>query len=142
MLITTSGNKEALLNALRRKQEKVDTEYPDTLLQIWHYYVLFKHSSEVQKTSLIDYFSTHRCNPLVAAALVRPGKQANKKLFRLIKDHYMHESGSSAWQAEIMYSKWWLPLFKIARYDSHDYDHFMKSSNFPGLFKLFTPHTT
>lgn len=140
VLLMTSTNKEALINALQSKQKKIDAEYPDTLLQIWHYYVLFKHSSETQKNVLIDYFSTHRCNPLVATALVRSGKETNKKLFRLIRDQYIQESGSSQWQAEIMYSKWWLPLFKIARYDPHDYDHFMKSSNFPELLKLFPLH--
>lgn len=137
VLLGKSENPESNLVALCRKQAKVDTEYPDTLLQIWHYYILFKYSSDVQKTAIISRFTQRSCNPLVAAAMVRPGKGQNKDLFRLIQNHYIQESGSSHWQAEIMFSKWWLPLFKISRYDPHDYAHFMKSCNFPDILRRF-----
>ncbi len=40
-----------------------------------------------------------------------------------------------------MYSKWWLPLFKIKRYDEHNYDSFMCSNNFPNVLKVFSNHT-
>ena len=72
--------------------------------------------------------------------MVIPGKGKNKELFRLIRDHYIQESSSSQWKSEIMFSKWWLPLFKIARYDSHNYDQFMKSNNFPDILRQFSPH--
>ena len=63
------------------------------------------------------------------------------ELYKIIRDAYKQESGSAQWQSEIMYSKWWLPLFKISRYDSHDYDHFMKSNNFPQLLRIFPAHS-
>ena len=134
-------NPAPLLDALRRKQAKVDTEYPDTILQIWHYYILFRHSNDMDRRSMIVALKNKHFNPLVAAAMVSPGKEQNKELYKLIRDSYVQESKSTCWQAEIMNSKWWLPLFKISRYDSHDYDHFMKSNNFPQLLKLFADHT-
>ncbi len=141
-LLNIAFDKDPLLNALLHKQQKIDTEYPDTLLQIWYYYILFKHSSDTQKTHMISEFKIKQYNPLIAASMVRPGKNMNKDLFCSIKDHYIKETGSTHWQSEIMYSKWWLPLFKIARYDSHNYEHFMKSINFPKILKLFSTHTT
>ena len=132
---------EPLLNALQRKRFKVDAEYPDTVLQIWHYYVLFRHSDDADRAAMIAELKGKRFNPLVAAAMVLPGKGKNKELYKMIRDSYMQEAGASQWQAGIMNSKWWLPLFKIARYDSHDYDHFMKSNNFPKLFRIFPEHT-
>ncbi len=140
ILLEKAANREPYLSALLRKQEKIDTEYPDTILQIWHHYILFKHSPNPQKAAMVSALAHGHCNPLVAAAMVVPGKGKNKELFRIIRDRYIQESGSTQWQAEIMFSKWWLPLFKIARYDSHDYDHFMKSSNFPTILRQFSPH--
>ncbi|MGM9618662.1 MAG: RNA-directed DNA polymerase [Oscillospiraceae bacterium] len=140
-LLENSADREPLLRALRNKLPKVDAEYPDTLLQVWHYDVLFRYSDGAGKSAMISGFKQKHCNPLVAAAMVQPGKERNKELFRLIRDQYKQESGSTRWQSEIMYSKWWLPLFKLARYDSHDYDHFMKSNNFPKLLRLFPAHT-
>ena len=55
-------------------------------------------------------------------------------------DTYVTESGSQQWKNEIMYSKWWLPLFKIFRYDSHNYCNFMKSENFPLVLRAFPLH--
>lgn len=132
---------EPLLNALQRKRFKVDAEYPDTVLQIWHYYILFRHSDDTDRAAMIAELKSKRFNPLVAAAMVLPGKGKNKELYKMIRDLYIQEAGPSQWQAGIMNSKWWLPLFKIARYDSHDYDHFMKSNNFPKLFRIFPDHT-
>lgn len=128
---------EPLLNALQRKRFKVDAEYPDTVLQIWHYYILFRHSDDVGRAAMIAELKGTHVNPLVAAAMVLPGKGKNKELYEMIRDLYIQEAGYSQWKAGIMNSKWWLPLFKISRYDCHDYDHFMKSNNFPKLFRVF-----
>ena len=130
-----------LLEAMQRKQSKIDAEYPDTILQIWHCYVLFRHSNDANRSSMITSLKNKHFNPLVATAMVLPGKKQNKELYKIIRDAYKQESGSAQWQSEIMYSKWWLPLFKISRYDSHDYDHFMKSNNFPQLLRIFPAHS-
>ena len=129
-----------LISALKRKQSKIDAEYPDTILQIWHYYVLFRYSSNLDRANMIASLKCKHFNPLVATCMVLSGKGTNKELYKIIRDAYKQESGSSQWQSEIMNSKWWLPLFKISKYDSHDYDHFMKSNNFPPLLKVFSTH--
>lgn len=139
VLLEKATDRGPYLDALRRKQGKVDTEYPDIILQVWHYYVLFKYSSSAHRASMVSALAQGHCHPLVAAAMVIPGKGKNKELFRLIRDHYIQESSSSQWKSEIMFSKWWLPLFKIARYDSHNYDKFMKSNNFPDILRQFSP---
>ena len=140
MLLSKAADADSLLEALRRKQKKVDTEYPDTILQIWHYYVLFKYSSDEKKATIISSFLGKRCNPLVAAVMVVYGEGKNQELFNLIRDHYIQEAGNSQWKEEIMYSKWWLPLFKIARYDSYNYDEFVQSSDFPQILRKFPMH--
>lgn len=141
-LLSTAVDTKPLLNALRRKQERIDTEYTDTLLQIWHYYILFKYSTETERAKIISSFGHKRINPLVAASMVVSGNGKNKELFNLIRDSYINESDSTQWKKEIMYSKWWLPLFKIARYDSYNYNSFMQSNNFPEVLRLFPVHQT
>lgn len=140
-ILEHTPDSEALMDSLRKKQGRINAEYPDTVFQIWQYYVLFRHSDEDNRSAMIKSLKDKTFNPLVAAAMVLPGKGKNRELYKLIRDLYIKESDSKQWQNEIMYSKWWLPLFKISRYDSHDYDHFMKSSNFPALLKSFTEHT-
>ena len=101
---------------------------------------LFRHSNHEDQINMIATLKDKHFNPLLAACMVLSGKGKNKELYKIIRDAYIQESGSSQWQSEIMNSKWWLPLFKISRYDSHDYDHFMKSNNFPPLLKAFSTH--
>lgn len=141
-ILVNSENKEVLINAMQRKQVKIDAEYPDTVLQIWHYYVLFRHSDTKKQGEMIASIGRKKLNPLIVAAMVVEGKGKNKILFQTIRDEYVNESGSTQWKAEIMYSKWWLPLFKIWRYDTYDYDHFMRSNNFLYLLKTFSLHET
>ena len=139
-LLLKADDTQAMLNALINKRNKIDEEYPDTLLQIWHYYVLFRHSDDAAKAQILNSIKAKKYNPLVITTMVLPGKNCNRELFVYIRDTYIEESQTEHWQQEIMYSKWWLPLFKIFRYDSHNYDHFMNSSNFPSILKVFSRH--
>ena len=140
-LLCSATETAPLIEALKRKQAKIDTEYPDTILQIWHYYILFLHSSDEERNAMVSALKSQHVNPLVATAMVLPGKEKNRELYKLICDQYKQESGSTQWKKEIMNSKWWLPLFKISRYDSHDYDNLMSSENFPELLRMFQNHT-
>lgn len=139
-LLRLAPNSVPLLVALKQKQEKIDAEYPDTLLQIWHYHVRFAHANKEEQKAMILGLKGKRFHPLVAATMVLPGDRENKMLFSSIRDLYIQETGSLQWRKEIMQSKWWLPLFKIMRYDSHNYDNFMDSKNIPELLKLFPKH--
>ncbi|MBR2927912.1 MAG: RNA-directed DNA polymerase [Oscillospiraceae bacterium] len=140
LLLSKASEPAPLLEALQQKQEKIDAEYPDTLLQIWHYHVRFLRADEAARAAMIKGLKGKRFHPLVATAMVLPGKGNNKTLFGLIRDLYKQESSSTQWQSEIMNSKWWLPLFKIMRYDPHNYDSFMESTNIPELLRLFPIH--
>lgn len=139
-LLNVAPDAALLLTTLQQKQEKIDGEYPDTLLQIWHYYIRFLHSDKIARTGMIRALKGKRFHPLIAATMVLSGNGNNKELFCLIRDLYIQETNSSQWRKEIMQSKWWLALFKIMRYDSHNYDNFMESKNIPELFKLLPKH--
>lgn len=140
LILEREENRAELLVSLRRKEAKIDAEYPDTILQIWHYYVLFRYSSDEERMKMVKSLRTKHFNPLVASTMVLPGKKKNKELYSIILEAYKAEAGETGWQSTIMNSRWWLPLFKISRYDAHNYDHFMQSSNFPTLLKMFSSH--
>ena len=130
-----------MVDSLIKKQTIVDKEYPDTLMQIWYYYLVFKYASDEQKEELITSATHVTYNPLVLSAMVTCGKKRNSQLFKIIRDTYIRESVSNQWKKKIMFSKWWLPLFKISRYDSHNYDSFIKSRNFPEILRMFGSHS-
>ncbi len=142
LIIPLSPTKYNVTVALWRKRAKIDNEYPDTLLQIWYYYVLFKHCDDAEKQNLLDSIEEKNYNPLIIACMVVPGKGNNRQLFNYIKNTYSKDTQSEGaeWKKHIMYSKWWLPLFKIKRYDEHNYESFMCSNNFPQTLKGFSPH--
>lgn len=140
LILEREADSAEFIAALQRKGPKIDAEYPDTILQIWHYYVLFRYSSDEARMEMVKSLRTKHFNPLVASTMVLRGKKKNKELYSIIRDAYKLEAGEAGWQATIMNSRWWLPLFKISRYDSHNYDHFMQSANFPDLLKMFLPH--
>lgn len=69
--------------------------------------------------------------------MIEKGNHKNNNIYRYIRDCYIEESNSDSWRAEIMNSKWWLPLFRIKLYDDYNYDNFMNSSNIPRIFNCF-----
>ncbi len=142
-LLESSSQQIDLIESLQRKSSKIDNEYPDTLLQIWYYYVLFKHCDDVTKTNMINNMKNRAYNPIVVSCMVSFGKQKNVEIFKYIRDTYKSEATvtDGEWKKHIMFSKWWLPLFKIKRYDEHNYDSFMCSNNFPNVLKVFSNHT-
>ena len=101
LLLSNSEGKSKMLCALEKKRSIIDTEYPDTTLQIWYYYILFRHSGDTSRSSLINSLQGKKYNPLVIASMVLPGKKNNLKLFSYIRDTYVTESGSQQWKNEI-----------------------------------------
>lgn len=138
--ILSINKDEELINALLRKRNKIDSEYADTLLQVWFYYLVFNYCNTKQRNDLVSSLSTQIYNPLVVASMISYGKASNKLVFKYIMNSYINESKSTNWRSEIMYSKWWVPLFKLKRYDSHNYENFMASKNFPDIYKEFSEH--
>jgi len=141
IILLKADNIDNLVKALALKRNKIDNEYPDTILQIWYYHILMRHSNSHDKGRIINDLGGKLYNPLVLTTMVEFGEKRNRKLFTYIRDTYINESGSNEWKKEIIYSKWWLPLFRILRYDTYNYDGFMKSKNIPQVFKLFSMHS-
>lgn len=135
LLLEQSENKEKLIKSLINKREKIDTEYSDTIFQIWHYFILFKYSDNAEKKSIIENLKGKKYNPLVITTMIEKGDKQNKEIFKYIKTCYIDEAGSKNWKSEIIFSKWWLPLFKIKQFDSYDYDKLMNSKHIPEILK-------
>ncbi len=138
--LLSANNKEEFQNVLQKKKEKIDAEFPDTIIQIWHYYLIFKYCDDAVKNAILDNLGNRRINPVVITCMVSLGDNLNAKIFNYIKNSYINETHSTNWQKEILFSRWWLPLFKIKRYDSFDYDGFMNSENFIDVFNDFSKH--
>ena len=134
-MLEQSENKEKLIKSLINKREKIDTEYSDTIFQIWHYFILFKYSDNAEKKSIIENLKGKKYNPLVITTMIEKGDKQNKEIFKYIKTCYIDEAGSKNWKSEIIFSKWWLPLFKIKQFDSYDYDKLMNSKHIPEILK-------
>lgn len=137
-IIKNSDNKEVLLNKLLSISDDIDLKFPNTILQIWHYYVITNNCESELTKKLIDRLNTSNDNPIILSAMVSNGKNTNKELFLYIKNSYTSLSGANNWKSEIMHSKYWLPLFVIRLKDTHDYEHWFNSNNYPDILKNFS----
>jgi len=137
---STEEIKKQFIESLVRKLSKIDGEYPDTILQIWHYYLLFKYSNGEERDAMIKRVVEGEYGPLVVTTAITSGKGKNRVLFNYIKERYLRDIDDDNWKASIMYSKWWLPIFRILRYDGHNYDNFFDSNNIPSVLKEFPLH--
>ena len=131
-------NESTYSTILIKKKNKIDREYPDTLIQIWHYYVMFKHCNDKQEQMIFSDLNTGEYNPLIIASMVKYGENQNREIFEYIVSSYKAEIKSEEWEKTIMFSKWWLPLLKIKRYDKYNYYNFMNSNNFIDVFNDFS----
>lgn len=132
------GDLAKYIDLLKNKTNIIDKEYEDTLVQIWHYYVLTGNLNDIEKISFLEERKTEGVikNPIILAMFVIDGKKKNTKLFKYILDMFKKETnGASDWKQKIMYSRWWLPLYKIWLNDNHNYENFMQTSLFPKVLK-------
>ncbi len=51
-------------------------------------------------------------------------------MWKYICDGYWNQTEETNWKSKIMFSKWWLPIFKIKMVDDYNYDRFLKASLF------------
>jgi len=131
-------DKERYIKQLALKTEIIDSEFSDTLLQIWHYYVITQFSSDFEKTALFNIPKQFIYNPIIVAMFVISGTKKNSHIFKYIKQSYCKEDITEDWKSRIMFSKWWISLFKIKQFDNYNYDNFMNSEAFPKVLKEFT----
>ena len=133
LIIENSENQERLIKILRNKTKYVNLEHSDTLMQIWHYYILSKNIPNNEFINLLVSESIE--NPIIITMSVKEGEKENKKLIDYIIRKFSFED--SEWKSHIMFSKWWLPLFKIYLVDGYNYYSFYNSKNFPRILSLF-----
>lgn len=132
--------KNRCIEQLKKKSNLIDNKFSDSLLQIWHYYVIFKYDAGY-RNDIIKDIKNKELSPIVVTMLVRDGKKNNKELFSYIRETYKAEIGdpSDAWKQTIMFSKWWLPIYQISLIDEHKYDNWLHTKSYPNILKLLSP---
>ncbi len=131
-ILTQVPDKSAYLAVLNQKTGYLNERYQDTLFQIWHYYVLVRHLRQGERAACMqEYFNLGGANPIVVCWFVKDGNGQNRDLIKQIKKVFTAEAGEQNWKQQIMFSRWWLPLFKIKMVDGFNYDSFMNGTSFP-----------
>lgn len=138
-LIDEENKKDEIVKLLKLKNAFINATYHDSLLQIWHYYVLSKYDTKANIIELLDSFGNDEINPIILAGFVKEKDAANKELFDYIKKTYSSivykEGENSYWMRSIMFSKWWLPLLVIYLKDGRNYSQFYESQHFHEIYK-------
>lgn len=119
------------LDILKKKILVIDSEYSDTLLQIWHYYIIIKHMDITQKSAFWQEKEDDLTHPVIISLFVEEGFHKNAKIFRKVRELFQKEDTGSDWKQKIIYSRWWLPLCKIRMVDEYNYESYLRSGLFP-----------
>ena len=128
---------DELMESLAEKNEQINELFSNSLIQIWHYYILNKHGN--QKNIFKYYFDlsdqtnkqNESINPLVLSTFIEKGDNKNGDLFKYIIQEYKKTiSDEKKWKTTIMLSKWWLPILKIRNVDKKNYYKFYSANNF------------
>ena len=114
-LINKDDRKDEIITLLKSKNEYINSTYHDSLLQIWHYYVLSKYDNKANIKWLISSFGGDEINPIILSMFVKEEKDF--------------------WKKSIMFSKWWLPLLIIYLRDGKNYYKFYESQHFHEIYK-------
>ncbi len=124
---------------MKNKCTYVNKSYNETILQIWHYYLLGKYDANFSVTQYLKSIEENEANPLILASLIKEGRRSNREIMKYIKTTYSNiekkEGEPDFWKVSIMNSKWWLPLFILQLKDGADYDSFFSSAHFNRIYK-------
>lgn len=127
--------KEQLILELKNKTVLINGKYADSLLEIWHYYVLTEHVYKRQKEQLFDDYIAQKgdedANPIILCHFIDSERKTNEKVWKYIFNTYQRITQETDWKTRIMFSKWWLPIFKIRMNDGFNYQRFVNASLFP-----------
>ena len=131
------------MNAYRQKQ--INEKYSNTLVQIWHYYILsqFLDINDIPDCyyELIEQTKEQNesINPLILMSFIEEGEGKNGEIFKYILEQYKNSlSNDKEWKNSIMLSKWWLPLLKIKYVDGKNYHKFYDSGGFISIWNDLT----
>ena len=134
---------DQLIECMTNKTKKINEQYSNTLIQIWHYYLLNKFGPQ---KDIPDYFfsllnqtdeQNETVNPLVLMTFIEKGDNKNKEIFKYIIDAYKKDidvDTDDGWKSTIMLSKWWLPLMQIRHLDNKDYHKFYSSKHYHSIW--------
>lgn len=131
-----------IINCIDNKTKQLNERYSNTLIQIWHYYLLNKFGK--RKNIATYYFDllkqtqdqNESINPLVLLSFIEKGDNKNKDIFKyIVEEHKKSCKNDKNWKQTIMLSKWWLPLLHIRSVDNHNYQDFYNSPNFLSIWK-------
>ena len=132
-IIKNSTNKDTYIDFLLHNSDSIDLKYSNTILQIWHYYVITNNCDSDTIDELIKKLNTRNNNPIIISMLVKKGSKNNTDLFNYIKNEYSMLSNNNNWKSEIMNSKLWLPLFIIKIKDGYDYENWYTTKDYPDI---------
>lgn len=127
------------LEQLIKKVDYIDRSFSDSILQIWHYYLIMKYD-HMFKNNYLNEIEEICPDPIIASLLIEKESEKNRKLYNYIRNKYkeeIFETGNN-WKNSIMLSKWWLPLFIISIEDDYNYDGWIHSSAFPDVLRCFS----
>ncbi len=131
-----------IVDILYNKTSSIDDKYNDTIIQIWHYYILNKYSEHKYEEKLFEKLKEVNddqgidINPLVLLSFVKQGNGSNTKIIKYIKKTYEKYSTSEKKLGNgIMLSKWWIVLLLIHVKDKKNYYSFYESNAFSNIWK-------
>ena len=131
--------REVILNEVKSKSVWINKNFHDSLVQVWHYYLLAMYDETYDFEMLLNAFENEEINPIIVSAFVTNGKGSNKKIFEYIVRSYNEmnsfEEDSNAWMQSILFSKWWLPLCLIYQKDGKNYNSYFGSNSFNDIYK-------
>lgn len=138
-LLESEDERDEIINLIKEKNNFINTRYHDSILQIWHYYILNKYDSNTNIQETLDSFGNDEINPIILAGFVKEENGANKEIFNYIKRTYSSivnkEDEPYFWMRSVMFSKWWLPLLVIYLKDGKNYSQFYDSQHFHEIYK-------
>ena len=132
-------NFEDIIFELNSKCKYINKSYNETILQIWHYYLLGKYDREFTVSQYLESIGENEANPLIIASLIKAGRRNNPEIMKYIKTAYSKiekkDGEPDFWKVSIMNSKWWFPLFILQLKDGADYSGFFSSAHFDKTYK-------
>lgn len=134
-----------IIDCLENKTKQLNERYSNTLIQIWHYYLLNKFGE--RKNIATYYFDlleqtknqNESINPLVLLSFIEKGNNKNNDIFKyIVEEHRKSCKNDINCKQTIMLSKWWLPLLHIRSVDNHNYQNFYNNNNFISIWKCLS----
>ncbi len=127
-----------IIEQLQLKTKYINVSHHDSLLQIWHYYIISRYVEDISIKDITSSFNDVDINPLIVSCFIKEGDGLNKEVVKYIKSRYKlmeKNETEGSWMNTIMFSKWWLPLFLINVNDSTNYSNFFESNHFNQVYK-------